>query len=138
MRFKRSTPRYSNTPVPETPYQAAQQQWDERIGSARVQRRIGVGWPSGVWHSPVRWRAPHLAIGPIHRDPVCGGGRFPGMFRSVGAVDEHYRPTDAQIAHHLERFIRNVRSIPLDPIVLRQNWLEAYDSVSPRAAAMVE
>ena len=37
MLFKRSGVRYSRTPEPVTPYQAAQQLWDERIGSARVQ-----------------------------------------------------------------------------------------------------
>jgi type IV secretion system protein VirB5 len=39
MRFKRASVRYSTTPEPSTPYQAAQQLWDERIGSARVQAR---------------------------------------------------------------------------------------------------
>ena len=47
MPFKRASVRYSKTPVPETPYQAAQQLWDERIGSARVQaanwRRMAFG-----------------------------------------------------------------------------------------------
>src|SRR3546814_2343950 len=42
--------------------------------------------------------------------------------------------TDAQIAHELERFIRNVRSLPLDPVVLRADWLEAYDYATARGA----
>ena len=37
--FKRASIRYSDSPKPVTPYQAPQQQWDERIGSARVQAR---------------------------------------------------------------------------------------------------
>ena len=37
MRFKRPLVRYGDTPQPATPYQSAQQAWDERIGSARVQ-----------------------------------------------------------------------------------------------------
>ena len=37
--FRRSSTRYGETPVAETPYQRAQQAWDERIGSARVQAR---------------------------------------------------------------------------------------------------
>lgn len=39
MRFKRAGVRYAETPQPATPYQAAAQTWDERIGSARVQAK---------------------------------------------------------------------------------------------------
>ena len=39
MRFRRSQLAYSSTPVPQTPYQAAANAWDERIGSARVQAK---------------------------------------------------------------------------------------------------
>src|SRR3546814_7105308 len=39
MRFKRQQVRYADTPQPATPYQAAAQVWDERIGSARVQAK---------------------------------------------------------------------------------------------------
>jgi type IV secretion system protein TrbF len=39
MRFTRPQVRYSDTPEPVTPYQAAAQVWDNRIGNARVQAR---------------------------------------------------------------------------------------------------
>src|SRR3546814_15055640 len=55
-----------------------------------------------------------------------------GQVRAVGPALEEYQPTDAQIAHELERFIRNVRSLPLDPVVLRADWLEAYDYTTAR------
>ena len=45
-----------------------------------------------------------------------------------------YRPTDPQIAWHLARFVEQVRSVPADPIVLRQNWLRAYDYTTDRGA----
>jgi type IV secretion system protein TrbF len=45
-----------------------------------------------------------------------------------------YRPTDPQIAWHLARFIENVRSIPADPVIVRQNWLSAYDFVTDKGA----
>ena len=32
------------------------------------------------------------------------------------------------------RFIENVRSLSIDPIVVRQNWLRAYDFATERAA----
>ena len=46
--------------------------------------------------------------------------------RAVGAAVTPYRPTDAQIAYHLARFVTDVCSLSTDPVVVRQNWLEAY------------
>jgi type IV secretion system protein VirB5 len=57
-----------------------------------------------------------------------------GDVKAVRPATEAYRPTDALIAHHLERFMRDVRSVPLDPIVLRDDWLEAYDYTTERGA----
>ena len=57
-----------------------------------------------------------------------------GAVRAVGAATESYRPTDAQIAFHLARFIENVRALSIDPVVVRQNWLRAYDYATDRAA----
>ena len=42
--------------------------------------------------------------------------------------------TDPQIAWHLARFIQEVRGIPADPVVLRQNWLDAYNYVTDKGA----
>ena len=48
-----------------------------------------------------------------------------------------YRPGDAQIAHHLARFVTLVRSLSIDPIVVRQNWLDAYDYTTDKGAAVL-
>jgi type IV secretory pathway TrbF-like protein len=58
-----------------------------------------------------------------------------GDVRAVGPAVAVYEPTDAQIAYHLAQFIENVRSLSIDPIVVRQNWLDAYDYATDRAAA---
>ena len=47
---------------------------------------------------------------------------------------ETYKPSDAQIAFHLARFVDNVRSLSIDPVVVRQNWFKAYDFVTDKAA----
>ena len=39
------------------------------------------------------------------------------------------------IAYHLARFIDDIRGLPVDPIVLRQQWLRAYDFTTDRGAA---
>ena len=38
------------------------------------------------------------------------------------------------MAWHLGRFITDVRSVSLDPVLMRQNWLAAYDFVTARGA----
>ncbi|WP_264861668.1 VirB8/TrbF family protein, partial [Klebsiella pneumoniae] len=37
--------------------------------------------------------------------------------------------------YHLARFVTLVRSLSIDPIVVRLNWLEAYDYTTDRGAA---
>ena len=136
MIFKRSTTTYGETPAPVTPYQRAAQVWDDRIGSARVQARnwrfmafgclaLAIGLSAGVV-----WQAGRSTITPyvVEVDTL-------GDVRAVGPAVTVYEPTDAQIAYHLARFIENVRSLSIDPIVVRQNWLRAYDYATDRAAA---
>ena len=67
---------------------------------------------------------------------------FPGWCRSISWAKRRpslppsadYKPTDPQIAWHLARFIENVRAIPSDPVIVRQNWLKAYDFVTDKGA----
>src|SRR6476620_7123585 len=135
MTFRRASTRYSTTPVPVTPYQAAQQAWDDRIGSARVQahnwRRMALGTLvlSFLMAAALIWQSTRSFV-----QPYIVEVDNQGAVRAVGPAMEAYRPTDAQIAYHLSHFLRDVRSVPIDPIVLRENWLEAYDYATDRAA----
>ena len=136
MRFKRSSLRYSETPVPATPYQAAQQLWDERIGSARVQAyhwrlaAFSAFAITAVVAGGLIWQVGRSTVTPYVVEITSQGD-----VRAVGPAAEDFRPTYAQIASLLARFIRQVRSLPLDPIVLRENWLDAYDAVTARGSA---
>ena len=58
-----------------------------------------------------------------------------GQAQAVAPAAADYRPTDPQVAWHLARFIEQVRSIPADPIIVRQNWLRAYEFTTDRGAA---
>jgi len=134
--FKRTRAKYGDTPAPVTPYQKAAQVWDERMGAARVQARnwrlmafaclaLAVGLAGGlVWQSAQSRITPYV----VEVDKL-------GTVQTVGPAVQTYEPTDAQIAFHLARFITNVRSLSIDPIVVRQNWLAAYDFATDRAAA---
>ncbi len=133
--FKRATQAYGDTPQPVTPYQKAAQVWDDRIGSARVQAKnwrlmafgclaLAFGLAGGlVWQSKQSRVTPYV----IEVDKLGG-------VEAVGPAIRPYQPTDAEIAYHLARFITDVRSLPIDPIVVRRNWLEAYDYATARAA----
>ena len=133
--FKRSSVRYGRTPEPETPYQKAAQAWDERIGSARVQaynwRLIAFGnvFLAGGLAAALVWQAARGTVVPwvVQVDKL-------GEAQAVAPAVADYRPTDPQIAWHLARFIENVRSIPSDPIIVRQDWLKAYDFVTDKGA----
>ena len=138
MRFKRPRVRYSETPEPVTPYQAAGLVWDERIGSARVQaknwRLMAFGSLSLalLMASGLVWRSAQSIVTPyvIEVDQA-------GQVRAVGEAATPYKPADAQIAFHLARFISGVRSLSIDPIVVRQSWLEAYDYTTDKGAAVL-
>ena len=57
-----------------------------------------------------------------------------GQAQAVAPASPFYQPTDPQIAFHLARFIEDVRGLPTDAIVLRQDWLRAYDFTTDRGA----
>lgn len=136
--FRRAINRYGNTPEPVTPYQKAQQLWDERLGAARVQARnwrlmafvclsLATGLAAGlVWQSAQSRITPYV----VEVDKLGG-------VQAVGPAVRPYEPDDAAIAYHLAHFVRDVRSLSIDPIVVRRNWLEAYDYATDRGAQVL-
>jgi len=133
--FKRPAVHYGRTPQPETPYQKAAQVWDERIGSARVQAKnwrymaFGSLILSAGLAAALVWQAARGTVVPwvVQVDNL-------GQTQAVAPAMADYRPTDPQIAWHLARFIDQVRSISADPIIVRQNWLRAYEWTTDRGA----
>ena len=134
--FKRPATHYGKSPQPETPYQKAAQAWDERIGSARVQAKnwrimaFGSLILSAGFASALVWQSARGTVVPwvVQVDNL-------GQAQTVAPANADYRPTDPQIAFHLGRFIEQVRAIPADAIIVRQNWLRAYEWTTDRGAA---
>ena len=133
--FLRPSVRYGTTPEAVTPYQRAAQLWDDRIGSARVQAKnwrlafFGCLALSGGLAGGLVWQSARGHITPwvVEVDKL-------GEARAVAPAESGFQPSDPQIAWHLARLIENVRTIPADPIVLRQNWLRAYDFATEKGA----
>ncbi|WP_313393063.1 conjugal transfer protein TrbF [Sphingobium yanoikuyae] len=133
--FRRPTIRYGQTPEPTTPYQRAAQAWDDRIGAARVQAKnwrlafFGALALSGGLAAGLVWQSArgHIVPWVVQVDRL-------GEAQAVAPAETGYRPTDPQIAFHLARFVEQVRSVPADPVIVRQNWLRAYDFTTDRGA----
>jgi type IV secretory pathway TrbF-like protein len=133
--FKRPSTHYGRSPEPETPYQRAAQVWDDRIGSARVQAKnwrlmaFGSLALSARLSVALVWQSLSGSVVPwvVQVDKL-------GQAQAVAPATADYRPTDPQIAFHLARFIEEVRSIPADAIIVRQNWLRAYDFTTQAGA----
>ncbi|WP_097091773.1 conjugal transfer protein TrbF [Novosphingobium sp. Chol11] len=133
--FRRPSIRYGHTPASVTPYQAAQQEWDSRMGQPVVQGKnwrlaffcataLNFGLTGGlIWQSA----RGHIVPWVVQVDRL-------GEAQAVAPAESGYLPTDPQIAFHLARFIEQVRSIPADPVIVRQNWLRAYDFTTDKGA----
>jgi type IV secretory pathway TrbF-like protein len=120
--------RLSKTPEPETPYRQAQQLWDNRMGSSLAHARTwrtaafcSLGLASAMAAGVVL-----LALRPAAVPFVIEASET-GEARLVGPATSAYEPSDAQLSWHIARFIEMVRGLPSDAIVVRQNWLRAYD-----------
>jgi type IV secretory pathway TrbF-like protein len=136
MRFKRPQVRYADTPQPATPYQSAGAGVGRAHRLGRVQAKnwrfmaFGCLTLALLMAGGLVWRSAQSIVTPyvIEVDNA-------GQVRAVGEAATPYKPSDAQIAYHLARFITLVRSLSIDPIVVRQNWLDAYDYTTDKGAA---
>jgi type IV secretion system protein VirB5 len=122
----------------ETPYARARQEWDARMGSAvlaaRAWRMIAFAALGAATLAALGLTAVALQKRTfVHVVEVSPEGQV----MTVRSVDGRWSPTNAQIAHHLSRFVVLVRSLPTDGVVLRENWLEAYKFLTPQAATQL-
>ncbi len=126
--FRRPAVRYGTTPPAETPYLAARQQWDDRIGSARVQ---AANWRLAFFATLLLcaamaagwyWQAARGTVIPwvVQVDKI-------GNVQAVAPATANYEPTDPVISRSLAQFIEWVRGVSVDAVDMRRNWLRAYD-----------
>lgn len=133
--FRRPTLGYGATPQPDTPYRRARQVWDDRVGAVAAGSRalwvlaMAQTGVIAVLAGALIWVTARGEVVPW----VVQVDRL-GQAQAVAPAELGYRPTDPQIAFHLARFIEQVRSVPADPIIVRQNWLRAYDFTTDKGA----
>jgi len=125
--------------VAETPYRRAQKEWDDRMGSSLVQAKnwrfatfatlLFVALPSiaGMVYLGAQPKAvPHIVE--VSND---GSARYRG---AVGSSWQQFKPNEASIKYHLSRFVNDTRMVSSDKAVIKRNWLDAYNLVTPNAA----
>ena len=133
--FSRSRPPLPSAPQ-STPYQRAGQVWDDRTGlalaHARNWRRMAAGNLLLAGFLGAGWwvQADRAVVRPFVVEVSDWG-----QTQKITALHGRYEPSQAQMGHALSQWVRQVRSKSTDPIVIRQDWMAAYDLLSPRAAA---
>jgi len=133
--FRRSSVRYGTTPPAETPHQRAGQVWDKRIGEPVAQAHNWRLMAFGELLLLIVVVAGYIWISAQSRiTPYVVEVNKLGQATAVAPASSDYHPSDPQIAWYLAHFIVEVRGIPADPIVLRQNWLDAYNYVTDKGA----
>lgn len=121
---------------PETAYQRAQDEWDNRIGTTRVQAK---NWRVVAFSSIA---AAVVAIGGLIYQssksqvvPYVVQVNNDGIVQAVGPAKQvNYAPGQNEIKFFLGQFISSVRSLPLDPVVAKNSWLKAYQYLRQQAA----
>lgn len=132
----RAPPKSFAPEPPDTPYARAQQAWDRRMG--------------GAVNAAQTWRAAAFAAAALSL--LLGAGLTAvalqsrtyvhvvevapeGQVLSVRPANPSYTPTDAQVSYFLGHFVKLVRGVPTDAVVLRERWFEAYQFLTPQAAS---
>jgi type IV secretory pathway TrbF-like protein len=135
--FRAPARSYAAQPA-DTPYKRAQQEWDARMGSAVLSARAWRAIAFGALVLLGASVASLVVVALQKRTFVHVVEVSPeGQVMNVRAAGGRWSPTQAQTAYHLGQFIRLVRSLPTDGVVLRENWLQAYRFLTPQAAAQL-
>jgi type IV secretion system protein VirB5 len=120
--------RFQKTLEPDTPYRQAHELWDRRMGSALAHARTWRTAAFGALALSVLLAASTIALALRPAAvPFVIESSATGEARLIGPATQAGSPGDPQISWHLARFIEMVRGLPADPVVVRQNWLRAYE-----------
>jgi len=124
--------------APITPYAAARGHWDDRLGTVVMNAkhwRLGffgllfatLSLTGGLVYAMTRSRVEPVVI-TLDKDT--------GVTNVLGKPSEHpYTPQQAEISYFLGHLIRLLRTVPLDPVLVRLHWNEAYRFMRQSAAS---
>lgn len=126
----------------ESPAARAARKWDEREGEIIVQnynlRRLLLGMMSVVIF---------MTIGLVYKSLssnvmpyIVEVDTTTGIVRNIGTVEasKHYQAGEAVYKYFLSKFLKNVREMPLDPVVYRENLSTSYGFLTKTAALKLQ
>lgn len=122
---------------PETPYNAARSEWNDRTGALVKQAYnwrlaffaqflVSVVLGAGlVYQSSQSSVQPYLIEHDAATGEAVGIGKIPAW---------NYTPQENEYRHFLGHWLELVRSVSMDSVVVKKNWLEAYRFTTQAAA----
>jgi len=132
--FKKEVVTYKSE-EPSTPYQRAGQEWDLRIGSSADQAknwRLCALLSLAVSVLTVLILIITLAT---HKEKIfIAEVTKEGRVVNVAPLTIKYQPNEAQKEYFIANFIELTRSLTLDPVAVKKNWVSAYNFLSNRGA----
>jgi type IV secretion system protein TrbF len=124
--------------APITPYGAARRQWDDRLGTVVTNAKhwrlafFAVLFTTLALTGGILYAMTRSLVEPV----VITVDKTTGVTNVVGKATEHtYTPQQAEIAYFLSHVVRLLRTVPLDPVVVRAQWNEAYHFMRQSAAS---
>lgn len=137
MELIRTPQSYKAERAPETPYERAQEAWSGVVGRPLAQARnwrlmaVISGSLTLLLAAANIMQLLQQKVVPM----VIEVNRESGETALIGKPSSNvYRPGEPQIRFHLMQFIKYVRTVPVDPVVIKTNWMAAYKFLRPEAA----
>lgn len=130
-RFTTAFGRKANYVELESPYARAAAEWDDRIGSSRVQARnwrlLAVG--SLVWGLLATAGLVYIATNKQVATYVVEVDKA-GMPGQISLASAQYKPDIATTGYFVGEVVRLSRDKPIDPVVKRKQWEKVYHFVA--------
>jgi type IV secretion system protein VirB5 len=136
--FPNKSLRVGTSAPQETPYLRAGQEWDRRIGDARVQAKNWRYMAFGAWAICLVFAGGYVYEASrthivAYFVQVDSAGK-PGQIQLADSV---YNPTEAETESFLGEWVQNMFSKPTDPIVMKENMTKSFGQLAGQALTTV-
>ena len=138
-----STKDLLQTPVGQRPssppmsphHDSARKGWNDRLEKSESVKRAWRWAAVGGFVLSVGMAAGLIAA--AHRPPpkpLIARVNVDGSPQAVGYATPNYTPSATEIRYFLKHWVELVRTVPLDPVVVKSAWNEAYAFMTPASA----
>ena len=120
-----------------TSYEKAYLEWSARIGEARIQAK---NWQKMALLSLgvlILFLCLFIALLNMKKTYVYVAQVTPGAQIDLVSLPQSLKASTPEQVYFINQFINDIMSLPLDPVMARQNWFDAFDFVSGQAVAQL-